>query len=129
MGGLNLSPGQTYWKICLFQKEVEDFWDEHFSSVTVEGMDVDFNMDGFSGSLFTFLVSYLELWDVGLWVVVGNAVYVNCTGYMTNMFFYSISKHLLDFQTSAGFSYLRMVSIFFWAEPFMEYVFLAVMEF
>ena len=34
------------------------------------------------------------------WVVVGNSVYVNCTGDRTIVFFYSY------FQTSAGFSYV-----------------------
>ena len=53
-------------------------------------------------------------------MVVGNAVFINCTGDMAIVFFYSI------FQTSAGFFYVRKVAIFFWAGPFVDYV---VMEF
>ena len=52
------------------------------------------------GSLFSILVYYLEMGDVGLEMIVGNAVFVNCTGNMTILFFYS---------TSAGFSYVRKV--------------------
>ena len=36
-----------------------------------------------SGNLFVVLVYYLEMRDVGLGAVVGNAVHVNCTGDMT----------------------------------------------
>ena len=67
----------------------------------VEGKVVDSNMDGLSGSLFAILVYYPEVEDLGLEVVVGNAVYVNCTGDMTTVFLYSI------FQTAAGFFYVR----------------------
>ena len=52
-------------------------------------------MNGFSsffGNLFGVLVYYVEVGDVGSWVVVGNAVYVNCIGDMTIVFFYSILK-------------------------------------
>ena len=45
--------------------------------------------------------------DVGLGVVVGNAVYVSCNGHMTIVFFYSI------FQTSAGFTCVRKVAVLF----------------
>ena len=75
------------------KKVVEDFWDVHFSCATVEVRVVDCNMNGissFPGNLFA--VYYLEVGDVGLQVVVGNAVYVTCTGDMTIMFFYSILK-------------------------------------
>ena len=48
--------------------------------------------------------------------VVGNAVYVNCTGDMTIMIFYS------TLQTSAGFPYLRNVAGFFLAGTFVDYV-------
>ena len=76
---------------------VEDFWDVHFSSVMVEGMIVNSNMNGFSDILFVVLVYYPEVGDVGSRVVVGNAVFVSCTGDMTIVFFYTLfSKHLLD---------------------------------
>ena len=47
---------------------------------------------------FAILVFYLKVGDVGLEVVAGNAVFVNCTGDTTIVFFYSI------FQISAAFS-------------------------
>ena len=90
--------------------EVEDYWDVHFSCVTVEGRVVDFNMDGFSSfssNLFAVLVYYHEVGDIGSWGVVRNDVYVNCIGEMTIAFFYPI------FQTSAGLYYARKVAIFF----------------
>ena len=96
-------------------KVVEDFLDVHISYVVVEGRVDDLNMNCFSscsGSLFASLVYYLEVGDVCSGVVVGNAVLVNCTGDMTIVFLYSI------FQTSAGFSYVRKVAIFFWEGPF-----------
>ena len=68
---------------------VEDFWDIHFSHVTLEGKVVDSNMYGFSCNLFVVFVYHLELGDVGLAVVVGNAAFVNCTCDMTIVFFYS----------------------------------------
>ena len=49
----------------------------------VEGRFVDYKMDGFcsfSGNLFAFLIYYLEMGNVGSGEVVGNVVYVNCTG-------------------------------------------------
>ena len=46
----------------------------------VEGRAVDSTMAGFSGNLFAVLVYYLEVGSVGLEVVVGNDVFVNCTG-------------------------------------------------
>ena len=60
---------------------------------------VDSNMDGlssFSGNLFAVLVYYLEVGDDCVEVVIGNAVFVNCTGEMTIVFIYSFSKHLLN---------------------------------
>ena len=86
--------------------------------MTVEGWVVISNMDNFSslsGNLFTVLVCYPEVGDVGIGVGVGNSVYVNCTGDMTIVLFYSI------FQTSAGFSHVWKVATFFWAEPFVDY--------
>ena len=74
----------------------------------IQGNVVDSNMDGFCGNLFAVFVYYLEVRIGGPRVVVGNAVYVNCTGEMTTVFFSSI------FQTSAGFFYARKVAIFFW---------------
>ena len=70
-------------------------------------------------SLATCLASLsiiLKQEDVGSGMVVGNAVFVSCTGDMTIGFFFSI------FQTSAGFSYIRKVAIFFWAGPFVDYI-------
>ena len=56
------------------RRQLEDFWDVHFSCVMVEGSAVS-NMDGFSDNFFAVLVCYLEVGDVGLGVVVGkNAV-------------------------------------------------------
>ena len=49
----------------------------------------DSYMDGFSsfsGNLFAVLVYSLEVGDIGSGIVVGNAVYVNCTGDMTTVF-------------------------------------------
>ena len=76
----------------------------------IEGKVVDSNLDGFcifSGTLFAVLVYYLEVEDTGSGVVVGNAVFVNCTGDMNIVFCYSI------FQTSGGFPYLKKITIFF----------------
>ena len=103
------------------KKVVEDFWDVHFPSIMVEGSFADSDMDGFfsfSGNLFAVLVYYLEVGNVGSGVVLRSAVYVNLTGDMTIVFFYSI------FQTSAGFSYVRKDAVFFWAGPFIHYCFL-----
>ena len=52
--------------------------------------------------------------DVCTGVVVGNVVFVDCNVNMTIVFFCSI------FQTSAGFSYVRKVANFFWAEQFVD---------
>ena len=73
-------------------------------------------MDGFCGNLFAVLLYYLEVGDVGLGMIIGNAVYVNCTGVITFVFYYSI------FQTSPAFSYVEEVAIFFWAGLFVDYV-------
>ena len=73
-------------------------------------------MDGLSSffhNLFTFLVYYLEVGDVGLVVGVGNDVYVNFTGDMTILFSYFI------FQVSAGFCYVRKVVPFFLTGSFV----------
>ena len=73
-------------------------------------MVVDSNMNCFSnytGNLLAVLVYYLEVRDVGYGVIAGNDMFVNCTDDMTIVFFYSI------FQTSAGFSYVRKIVIFF----------------
>ena len=51
------------------KKVIKDLWDVHFSCVTLEGMVVDSNMNGFatfSGNLPAVLVYYLELGDVSL---------------------------------------------------------------
>ena len=98
------------------KKVIKDFWDEHFSCVTAGGRAVDSHMNGFSGNLFAVLVCYLKVGVVGSGVIVGNAVFVNCTGDMATVFFNSIS------QTSAGFSYVTKVVIFILAGPFVDYV-------
>ena len=107
-------------KSSVCSKEVvEDFWDIHFSHVIIEGMVVNSNTNDFSsfpGTLFTVLIYYHEVEDVASGLVVGNATFLNCAGYITIVFFYSI------FQTSAGFSYVRKVANFFWAGPFVDYV-------
>ena len=54
--------------------------------------------------------------DVGLEMDVGNGVYVNCTGEITIVFFYSV------FLIHAGFFNVRKVAIFFLAGPFVDYV-------
>ena len=87
----------------------------------VEGRVVDSNLDdfsSFSGNLLAVLVNYFEMEDIASGVVDGNAVFVNCTSEMIIVSFYS------GFQTSAGFSYVRKVEIFFWAWPFvfLDYV-------
>ena len=48
-------------------------------------------MDGFciySGTLFAVLVYYLEVRDIGSWMAVGNAVFVNCMGDMIIVLFF-----------------------------------------
>ena len=49
-------------------------------------------------------------------MVVGNAVFANCTGDMTIVFFFSI------FQTFTGFSYVTKVAIFLLSGPFVDYI-------
>ena len=62
---------------------------------------------GFSSNLFSILVYYLEVGDVGLVMVIGKTVLVDYSGDVTIVFFYS------TFETSAGFSYVGKVAIFF----------------
>ena len=69
-----------------------------------EGRVVDSNMlslSSFSGNLFAVLVYFPEAEDFGFGLVVGNAVFVNCTGAMTFVFFTLFSKkkkkNMLDF--------------------------------
>ena len=100
-------------------KVVEDFWDVHFPHVMAECRAVDSNMNiffSFFGNLFTILVCYLEVGDVGSGMFVGNTVFVNYTGDMIIVFFYSI------FQNSSGISYVGKVTIFFWTGPFLHCV-------
>ena len=125
----------TLWEVLVYnlvrltgksvcsKKVVEDFRDVHFSCVTAEGRVDDLNMDGFYGNLFAVLVNYLEVGATGLRVVVGDVVFVNCTGDMTITFFYSI------FQTSAGFSYVRKVAVFISRSICRLFFVLVVMEF
>ena len=54
---------------------------------------VDPDVDGFpvfSVNLFTVLIYYFEVEDVGTGMAFGFTVDVYCTGYLTAMFFYSI---------------------------------------
>ena len=51
--------------------------------------DVD-SFPGFSCNLFPVLIYYFEVGKVDMTVVVRFSVDVNCTGYMTAMFFGSI---------------------------------------
>ena len=69
-------------------------------------------------SLTACLLSHLLSLSERCWhgVVVGNAVFVNCTHDMTIVFIYSI------LQTYTGFSYVRKVAIFFWAGPIVDHV-------
>ena len=94
--------------VC-FKKLAKYLWDTHVSPVASEGMVVDSNTDGFScffGNLFAAMVYHLEVGDVGSDVVVRNTMFVNCTGDMPIVFFYSI------FQSAIGFFYVRKVVIF-----------------
>ena len=61
----------------------------------------------FSGNLFAVLVYYLEVGDVGSVVVIGNAVFLNCTSDMTTIF-----------QTYPGFSSVRKGAFLLWAGQF-----------
>ena len=64
------------------KKVVDDFWDVHFSCVTVEVRVADSNMDGFASfpsNLFAFLAYYLEVEDGGMGEVAGNAVLCSFT--------------------------------------------------
>ena len=80
-------------------KTVEDFWDIHFSCVTVDcqvgGPVVDV-FPGFSGAIFAVLIYYFAVGNIGRGTDVGVNVDVNCTHYMTAMFFNSILRHLLE---------------------------------
>ena len=83
----------------------------------VEGRVVDSNMDAslLPWHLFAVLVYYLGAEDVASGVVVGNAVFVNCTDVMIIVFFYYV------FQASVGLFYVRKVAIFVWVGPFVDY--------
>ena len=117
--------GQTHWKICRTLLKISMMY--IFPLLQLKDSIVDSNIDSFSsfsGNLFTLLVFYHEVADISLGVVVGNAVYVKCTGDMTIVFFYSI------FHTSTGISCVKKVASFFWEGPFLDYVlFLCVKEF
>ena len=105
--------------LCVPRRQLEISGMCIFYCVTVEGRVVDCNMDGFcsfSYDLFAALTCSVEVGDVGSRVIVGHVVYVNCTGDMIILVFYSV------FQASAGFSYVRKVSIFIWAGPLVDYV-------
>ena len=88
---------------------VEDFWDVYFNCVTVESRVVDSNMNGFSSSLATCLVSQSIILKGEMlpkeWLL--EILFVDFTGVMTIVFFYSI------FQASTGFSYVGKVTVFF----------------
>ena len=77
-----------YRSLCS-KKVVKDFQDVHFSCVDVEGRIANSNINGFSsfpGNLFTILVYYFEVGDVGIGMIVGHTVLVNFSGYMTAVF-------------------------------------------
>ena len=59
---------------------------------------------------------YFEVGDVGCGMIVGHNVLVNSTGNMTTVFLDSI------LYTSAGFTYVGKVTIFFRAGPFVNNV-------
>ena len=61
-----------------------------FTCIAVECHVLDPDVDGFSSNLFAFLIYYFEVGGASLVVVVGFTVDVNCTGYMTTLFFHSI---------------------------------------
>ena len=109
------------------KKVVTDFWDVHFSCVTVEGRVIGSNINdfcSFSSNLFAILICYLEVGDVGFGFVVGNVMFVNCTGDMAIVFFYSY------FPNICWILLCRKGCNFLWAGPFVDFVFiLAVMEF
>ena len=81
-----------------------------FFYVVVEGRFVDFNIDGFScfsGNMFAVLIYYLEVEDVGLRMVVENAVFVNCTSDMTIVHFsLYLPKICWIFLSKKGYNFL-----------------------
>ena len=96
VGGVSLLFGQTHMKICVLQEGGWIFLGCTF--FLCWGLVVHSNIDSHSissGSLFAVLVYYLEVGDVGLGMVFGIAVFVNCTGD-------DYCVLLLHFQTSAG---------------------------
>ena len=77
MGDLSLLFGQTHWKICLLEEGSRRFLGCTFLSLTAEANIADSNMDvfsSFSGNLFTVLVYYLGVDDIGSRMAGGNAV-------------------------------------------------------
>ena len=101
------------------KKVVEDFWDVNFPCVTVEGRVFDSNMNSFSsfsGNLFAILVYCLEVGDIYSGVVIGNDVFVNCTGDITIVLFYSI------FLNICWIILCEKSYNFLWAGPFVDYV-------
>ena len=73
----------TLWEVLVYhlvklieRDVVEDFRDVHFSCVTVDSRVADSDTNGFSNNLFAILVYYLLVGDVGLEMVVRNAVFV-----------------------------------------------------
>ena len=67
--------------------------DVHFSHVAVEGRIINSNMNGFpnfTGNLFSILVYYFQVGDVGSGMVGGHTMLVNCTGDVTVGFFNSL---------------------------------------
>ena len=107
MGGLSLPLVYTNWKMYIFPVL------QPRAGLLI--LDTD-SFSSFPGNLFAVLIYYPEVGDVSSGLVVGKVMFVYCTGDMTIVFFYSM------FQTSAGFSYMRKVALFFWEGPFIDYV-------
>ena len=74
----------------------------------------------FPGNLFAILVYYFEVGDAGFGIIVGHTVFVNSTVDVTAVFFNLIIK------TYAGLTYAGKVTIFFWAQPFLNSVLFTV---
>ena len=81
--------------------------------LTVKCQVADSNVDGTPGNLFVLIYCFV-VGDVGIGVFAGFMLDVNCTGYMTAIFFHSV------FLTSAGFTNVRLAVHFFKSGPFVD---------
>ena len=80
---------------------------------------VDSDVDGFPGfscNLFGVLIYYFEVGDVGMGVVVGFTLDVNCTNYMAGMFFRSV------LQTSLALTNVKFTATVFRTGLFVDYI-------